>query len=312
MARNQVTKNAVKGDPINVNLGRGEGEEMECVSTPIATETPNTTRKYIDGVKKIKNIVNAKAAPAEPMNSMAKSDMDEEISLTDSINTLFEGSEITDEFKEKLTVIFESAVKEKVFELMTNLEEHYNSALEEEISTLSDVMIEAIDSKLNYIAGVWLEENEIALEQGVKLELFENFIGGMKVLFQESYVDIPDERYDVLTSMSESIENLESQLNEQIDINVELNTQLQSSLMESTINDIGSDLSINQKDKLKFLSEDISFGTEAQLRTKLKILKESLVGSTATTKTYTILEEDVSGDVVGTISENMDKYVNAL
>lgn len=318
MARNQVTKNAVQGDPMDTSLNTG-AEEMKCVSTPISTETPNTTRKYIDGVNKIKNIVTAKADKGDPMqtidtkvpmNGSAKSDMDESIEITDSIKNLFEGSELSDEFKEKLVIIFEAAVKEKTFELMTNLEEHYNTALQEEIESLAEVMIEAIDTKLDYVSGMWLEENELAIENGIKLDLFENFIGGMKTLFQESYVEIPEERYDVLSGMNQTIEELEYQLTEQIEINSQLNNQLQESSVDRVINTIGNDLSENQKEKLRFLSEGLNFNSDRQLVNKIQILKESNFPTAS--RNYTILEEDVSGDYNNNLSDNMSKYVNAL
>lgn len=318
MARNQVTKNAVQGDPMDTSLAGVGAVENMTVSKPIATQEPNTARKYIDGVSKIKNIVTAKAAKGDPMlpidakqpmNSAAKSDMDESIEITDSIKNLFEGSELSDEFKEKLVIIFEAAVKEKTFELMTNLEEHYNEALQEEIESLAEVMIEAIDTKLDYVSGIWLEENEIAIENGIKLELFENFIGGMKTLFQENYVDIPEEKFDVLSGMSDVMTELEDKLNEQIEINCQLNNQLQESVVNRTINTVGKDLSENQKEKLRFLSEGMSFDSDRQLVNKIQILKES--NFPVTTKNYTILEEDVSGEYTN-LSDSMAKYVNAL
>lgn len=306
---NQVTKNAVKGEPMDTSLSMGKAEEMDCVSTPIATETPNTTKKYVDGVKKIRNIVNKDAVPPMPMNGVQKSDMDESITVTDSINNLFEGSELSEEFKEKLIIIFESAVKEKTFELMTNLEEHYNATLEEEINSLAEVLIESIDTKLDYISSVWLEENELAIENGIKLELFENFIGGMKNLFQENYVDIPEERYDVLSDMNGTIEVLESKLNEQIEINADLYAVIQEATLEQTVEEVGKDLSENQKAKLRFLSEGFNTTSIEELTNKVRILKESSFPSVS--KNYSIISEEISGDY-SNFSDSMSAYVNAL
>jgi hypothetical protein len=322
--KNQVTKDAVAGDPMEQNMG---AEENLSVSRPIATQEPNTARKYIEGVKKIKNIVTANAdmgdpmvgveqAPqstalpgCSPMNSSMKCDIDESITITDSIKTLFEGSDLSADFQEKLTIIFEAAVKEKTYTMLENLEEHYNAALEEEIAELAEVMIEAIDSKLNYISEIWLAENQLAVESGIKVNIYENFMNGMKTLFQENYVDIPDERYDVLSNMNGTIEELEYKLNEQIEINSQLNELLHESIIEDTINDVGYDLSKNQKEKLKFLSEGLEFETEQQLKTKVEIIKESAFPSNS--KKYTILNEEVSGDY-SNISDSMSKYVSAL
>jgi len=311
--KNQVTKNAVEGDPLDTSVP--DAVENMTVSKPIATEEPNTARQYIAGVEKIKNIVNKSAIETNPnervpMNGFQKSDINESISLTDAINTLFEGSELSEDFKEKLTTIFEAAVKEKTYELIENLEEHYNATIEEELDALSEQLIESIDEKLDYMAEIWINENQLAVDNGIKMELFENFIGGMKTLFQESYVDIPEERYDVVSDMAEAVDMLKTQLNEQIEINYELNGRLKESLLENTINNIGEDLSDNQKQKLKFLTENLEFDSEEQLIKKLTILKES---SFPTHKnTYSILEEDVSGVDYEYLTDTMSKYVSAL
>jgi hypothetical protein len=156
---------------------------------------------------------------------------------------------------------------------------------------------------------MWLEENEIAIENGIKLELFENFIGGMKNLFQENYVDIPEERYDVLSNMNDTIEMLENKLNEQIDINTELYGVLQESTLEQTIEEVGRDLSQNQKAKLRFLAEGLNIDSVDDLANKVQILKESSFPTV--TKKYTILDDDVSGNYE-VISDSMSKYVSAL
>ena len=202
-------------------------------------------------------------------------EMDEEFDIDEDVNALLEGEELSEEFQEKARVIFESALRSKVFEIKESLEEQYASALAEEIEEIKSSLVERLDAYLEYVSEEWMAENELAIEHGLKSEMTESFLSGMRGLFEEHYVSIPEDKYDVLESMVEKLDEMESKLNEQIEKNVSLNSRLAEAVADGIFEQISGGLADTQKDKLASLAESVEFESEEEYREKLETLRES-------------------------------------
>ena len=191
------------------------------------------------------------------------------------VQALFEGEELSEEFQEKARTIFEAAISSKVAEIKENLQSAYESVLVEEIETIKEGLTERLDAYLEYVADEWIQENALAVEHGLKTEMTESFLAGMKGLFEEHYVTIPEDRYDVIESMVDKLDEMEGKLNEQIERNVALNKRLAESVADVIFADVAEGLALSQKDKLATLAENVEFDSEADYREKLVTLRES-------------------------------------
>ena len=185
------------------------------------------------------------------------------------------GEELSEDFQEKARTIFEAAINSKVSIIKEDLEKEYAKVLQEEIDSTKIQLTERVDSYLEYVAGEWLEENSLAVEQGLKAEMSESFLTGMKSLFEEHYVSIPEDKYDVLESMVNKLDDMEEKLNEQIDRNVALNKRLAESKSDGILSDVSEGLAVTQKDKLASLAESVEFESESDYREKLVTLRNS-------------------------------------
>ena len=192
-----------------------------------------------------------------------------------SINALLAGEELSEEFQEKARTIFEAAINSKVAEVKEALEARYSEVLAEEVEDIKKELNERVDSYLEYVAEEWFTENQLAVEAGLKSEMTESFLNGMKSLFEEHYVSIPEEKYDVLESMVEKLDDMETKLNEQIEKNVSLNKRLAESVADGIVDQVSEGLAQTQKEKLASLAESVEFESENQYREKLETLKES-------------------------------------
>ena len=232
------------------------------------------------------------------------------------VAALLEGEELSEEFQNKAKTIFEAAIKTKVAEIKEELQESYATALVEELDTIKAGLTERVDGYLEYVADEWVQENAIQVEAGLKTEMTESFLEGMKSLFEEHYVTIPEEKYDVLNSMVDKLDEMESKLNEQIDRNVALNRRLAESNADGVFTAVAEGLADTQKEKLATLAENVEFESETDYREKLVTLKESYFPSktSAPKSTSENLSEEVSTDEV--ISEEttprMQAYLNVL
>ena len=201
---------------------------------------------------------------------------------------------MSEEFKEKAKTILETAVKSQVSQIKETLEVDYDKRLLEEVEEIKGALNERIDSYLEYVADEWFTENQLAVENGLKEELTESFMTGLKSLFEEHYVSIPEDKYDVLQSMVEKLDDMEAKLNEQIEKNVSLNSRLAESVADGILESISEGLAATQKEKLVSLSESVEFVSEESYREKLETLKESYFPSAksapATAKTETLSE----------------------
>ena len=233
------------------------------------------------------------------------------------VQALLEGEELSEEFQDKARTIFETAIKSKVTEIKEELNESYANALVEELDTIKKGLTERVDSYLEYVADEWVQENKLAVENGLKTEMTESFLEGMKSLFEEHYVTIPEEKYDVLNSMVDKLDEMENKLNEQIERNVALNSRLAESTADVIFADVAEGLADTQKEKLAGLAENVEFESESDYREKLGTLKESYfpTKSTSTPKsTSENLSEEVSTDEVAVEEHTprMQAYLNTL
>ena len=268
----------------------------------------------------VKNVVNAKAAAADPMTSVKEEteededdfvdeeeddeevdstdeeEVEEEFSIEEDVNALLAGEDLSEEFQEKARTIFEAAIKSKVAEIKENLQYTYEQALVEEIEVIKEGLIDRVDAYLEYVADEWVAENALAVEHGLKTEMTESFLQGMKSLFEDHYVSIPEDRYDVIENMVDKLDEMEGKLNEQIERNVALNRRLSESVADVIFADVVEGLALSQKDKLASLAENVEFDGEANYREKLVTLRESYFPS------YTSAQRDNSE----TLSESTD------
>jgi hypothetical protein len=240
-------------------------------------------------------------------------EMEEEFNIDEDVNALLEGEDLSEEFQEKARTIFEAALRSKVSEIQESLEEQYAVALAEEVEEIKTELAERVDAYLEYVAGEWMEENSLVVEQGLKTEMTESFLQGMKGLFEEHYVSIPEDKYDVLESMVEKLDEMETKLNEQIEKNVSLNKRLAESVADGIFEQVADGLADTQKDKLASLAESVEFESEEEYREKLETLKESyfpsrVVSPSARTET---LSEGVDNSMEA-ISGPMAAYLKTL
>ena len=234
--------------------------------------------------------------------------------IEEDVNALLSGDEsLSEEFREKAKLVFEAALGAKAKEISAELEEQYATALSEEVAEIKIELTERVDSYLEYVSAEWLEENALSIENGLKSEITESFITGMKGLFEEHYVSMPEEKYDVLESMVQKLDEMETKLNEQIEKNIYLNKQLGESTAESVFNRVCEGLAVSQKDKLGSLVENVEFESENDYYQKLVTLRESYfprnAGTPANETEETLTEEAAPMEEV---SSTMDAYVRAL
>jgi len=231
-----------------------------------------------------------------------------EIDVEDDVNALLGGEELSEEFRAKAKTIFEAAISSKVIAIREEIVREHEEKLSEEVEEIKVELQERVDSYLEYVADEWFVENQLAVENGLKADMTESFLEGMKGLFEEHYVQIPEEKYDVLKSMVEKLDDMETKLNEQIEKNISLNKGLAEATADGILESVSDGLAATQKEKLASLAESVEFDSETEYREKLETLKESYFphkGATPTSKTENLSEgvdsspESVSGSMAG-------------
>jgi len=352
---NVVTKGAAKADPMPSSgipvedLGGPTPENYKPDDDSAKLKDPAAT------LAQVKDVVNAKAMKAEEAESEAEEVIEEEEATTDEVvaeeeavseeeseevvaeaeeteeevieeeetidieadvQALLEGEELSEEFQDKARTIFEGAIRSKVAEIKEDLQEAYAQALVEELDTIKEGLTERVDAYLEYVADEWMQENALQVEAGLKTEMTESFLEGMKSLFEEHYVTIPEEKYDVLNSMVDKLDEMESKLNEQIDRNVALNRRLAESTADVIFTEVAEGLADTQKEKLATLAENVEFESETDYREKLGTLKESYFPSktSAPKSTSENLSEEVSTDEAPSVevAPRMQAYLDIL
>ena len=352
---NVVTKNAKPAEPM---VSGGAPYEDLGGPTPTNSKPDDDSNKLkIPELASVKDVVNAKAKPAEPMPVMSSNELEgEEISedeapatdevvaeeetteeevvaeeetteeevvaeeedykvdVEQDVQALFEGEELSEEFQSKARTIFEAAIKEKVSEIKENLQTAYEQALVEEVASVRDELTERVDAYLEYVADEWIQENQLQVESGLKTEMTESFLEGMKSLFEEHYVSVPEDKYDVLESMVDKLDEMESKLNEQIERNVALNQRLAESNSDVILADVSEGLALSQKEKLASLASNVEFESETDYREKLVKLKESYfpTKTSAPSAHSETISEGTAVDSPQQVSSAMEAYMQTL
>ena len=241
---------------------------------------------------------------------------EDKIDVEEDLNALIAGEELSEEFQEKARTIFEAAIRTKVTEMTESIKAQYEETLVEEVKVIKEELQDRLDSYLEYVADEWVSENELAIEHGLKTEMTESFLEGMKKLFEDHYVTIPEEKYDVIESMVDKLDEMESKLNEQIDKNVALNKRLAESTADVIFSEVTEGLAQTQRDKLATLAENVEFESENGYREKLETLKESYFPSkpsTPTSKSENLTEESEATDYQSkSVSSTMERYLQTM
>ena len=282
-------------DVVNSKAGKAEAvsDELEDGQEVVAEDEVSTDEVVAEEESSTEEIVAEEETTEEEVI-----EEEETYDVDADVQALLEGEELSEEFQSKARTIFETAIKSKVAEIKEELNESYANALVEELETIKTGLTERVDSYLEYVADEWMQENKLAVENGLKTEMTESFMEGMKSLFEEHYVTIPEEKYDVLNSMVDKLDEMENKLNEQIDRNVALNRRLAESTADVIFADVAEGLADTQKDKLATLAENVEFESETDYREKLATLKESYFPSksSAPKSISENLSEEVSTD----------------
>ena len=295
-----VNKGAKAADPM-----KGVKEEEEVSDESVIEEEEVTTDEVV---------AEEETTEEETSEVIEETEAEAEFDIEEDVNALLAGEELSEEFQEKAKTIFEAAINSRVAAIKESLEKDAEAVLAEEIETVKTELNERVDSYLEYVADEWFTENQLAVEQGLKSEMSESFLTGMKSLFEEHYVTIPEEKYDVLESMVEKLDDMESKLNEQIEKNVSLSKRLAESTADGIFDTVSEGLADTQKEKLASLSESVEFESESEYREKLETLKESYFpsnGKSPRAKSEN-LSEGVDNAAPADVSNSMAGYLNTL
>ena len=235
----------------------------------------------------------------------------EELDVSADVAALVEGTELSEEFAEKAKTIFEAAVKAKISEEYDRLVEHFATELDKQLEVAKSELSEEVNGTVNYAIGTWMEQNQVAVDRGIRNEITEDFIAGLKGLFEEHYISIPDEKVDVVEGMAESIREMEERLDEQVKANVKLQSRLNETAKLNILNTVSEGLADTQKDKLAALAEGVEFTTEEEFSTKVKTIKESYFKEATVTQSEVADETPVEGENAE-VTPAMAQYLNAL
>ena len=235
-----------------------------------------------------------------------------EIDIEDDVNALLGGEELSEDFRAKAKTIFEAAINSKVSAIREEIVREHEEKLSEEVEEIKVELQERVDSYLEYVADEWFVENQLAVENGLKADMTESFLEGMKGLFEEHYVQIPEEKYDVLKSMVEKLDDMETKLNEQIEKNIALNKGLAEATADGILESVSDGLAATQKEKLASLAESVEFESDEEYREKLETLKESYFPHKSATTTKTENLSEGVDSTTETISGSMAGYLKTL
>jgi hypothetical protein len=265
---NVVNKGAKAPDPMpHANKSAMSYEETELEDEDVISEEDDLEDQVVEEETEEEELISLSDRLDEIIH--------EKIDYSDDIDALMEGEELSEEFMGKAAIIFEAAIKNKLIQVIEAYDEEYAARLVEEVSAIRDELTERVDSYLEYVSEEWLVENALQVETGIKSQLTESFMSSLKGLFEEHYVEIPEEKYDVLEGMVERLDEMEEKLNEQIERNVQLNRRLSEAVSDTILNDVSEGLALTQKEKLASLAEGVEFESEEDYREKLETLKES-------------------------------------
>ena len=315
-------KDGASGDDVGVgkklaNVPEEEEVTLEADQEVVAEDEVTTDEVVAEEETTEEEVVAEEEVSTEEVVAEEEAIEEEVIDVEEDVAALLDGEELSEEFQSKARTIFEAALRSKVSEVKESMtktfEETYESKLVEEVDAIRGSITERIDSYLEYVADEWVQENQLAVESGLKAEMTESFLGGMKKLFEDHYVSIPEDKYDVLENMVEKLDDMETKLNEQIEKNITLNARLAESVAQEIFSEVSEGLALSQKEKLASLAESVEFESDAEYREKLETLKESYYpskGSSPQAKTETLSEGvDVADEYS---SQSMNAYLKTL
>jgi len=343
---NVVTKNAAASEPMQkLSLSTPGQASVEDLGGP----TPENYKVDDDSAKlkepslaTVSDIVNKGAKPAEPMKKVKEENEEEieeeieedsteeetsvseeeeieespveEYDIEEDVNALLQGENLSEEFEERARTIFETAIRTKVAAIQEELKAEYESTLEEQVIIIKEELTDRVDAYLEYVCEEWITENQLAIEQGLKAEMTESFLSGMKGLFEDHYVSIPEEKYDVTTAMVEKLDEMEDKLNEQIKSNIALKQRLAESVADVIFSDVCEGLALSQKDKLASLAENVEFDSEDTYREKLVALRESYFPSNTGTQRDESenISESSDAEISASVTPLMEGYLQTL
>ena len=305
-------KNAANKDaaPSEATHLQNDAEDLGAPVVKPTDSNPDSTKK----VKKVSDEVNkdakdgslpkdnkpsAAAEEVEAEEDVISEDSIDDIDLSDDVKALVSSdADLSEEFKDKAATIFEAAVKTRIKEQTKILEAQFEKKLTSETETIKEAMVEKVDSYLNYVVEEWMKENELAVERGIRTEIAEDFITGLKGLFKEHYIDVPEEKYNVLDDLTDQVKDLESKLNEQIEKNVNLSKDVSESNREKLIAQVSEDLADTEKEKFGSMAENVEYDSAEKFQEKLETIKESYFPKTK-------IDETTSGDEVDSVAANI-------
>ena len=332
-SKTAVNANAKAGMPMDTSVA-GSYEDLGG-PTPENYKPDDDSSKLKTVGKVVSDVVNKGAKAAMPMDTSISGTKKEEsevegevvaeeeeqvveeqapeINVEEDMNALFSGEELSEEFQNKAKTIFEAAINSKVAKIKEEIETENEKKIVEEITEVKAALVERVDSYLEYVADEWLKDNKLSVEHGLKSEMTESFLSGMKQLFEEHYVSIPEDKYDVVENMVDKLDEMETKLNEQIERNVGLNKRLAESTADVIVSEVSEGLAATQKEKLASLAESVEFKSEESYREKLETLKESYFGQSVQKQTSeTVLNEETQAvEYTGAMAHYM-KALNSV
>ena len=317
-------KNAVAAE---TNPLKNEAEDLGTAVVKPTDSNPDATKKS----KKVSDAQNAKATdgdvsakpdteagvtkvvhPGEAMK-VEEAEKEEVIDVSDDVKALIGDEKLTEEFKAKAATIFEAALKSKIKEAKKKMHSSYESKLKEETEKSKAELVEKVDSYLNYVVEEWMKQNEIAIERGIKGEIAEDFISGLKKLFEDHYINVPDEKYDVLEDQASKIEELNSKLNEKIDANVKLNSEIGKLTKQDIVDAVSSDLTDTNKEKFNKLAEEIEYANADEFKNKVTTIKESYFNTSKEISPKSEIDNVAEGETTNVdLSNAMTAYTAAI
>ena len=317
------TKNTkqVSGDP--QQKSQGAADAMQKVKEEEETKEKEEVKEgempqaALDALKKKQDKAEEKSDDKEKeegYGKMKKEEVEEEsLDLSDDVKALIGDENLTEDFKAKAATIFEAAVKSRISEAKAKMEEAFDKKLEESTGSIKAELVEKVDSYLNYVVEQWMKENEIALERGIKGEIAEDFISGLKKLFEDHYIDVPDEKYNVLEDQANKIEELNNKLNEEIEKNVELSKQNGDLTRQDIVAEVSKDLTETQKEKFNKLAEEIEYSNADEFTKKVSTIKESYFNDKKEVSSSDEIDTVAEGETVNTdLSKAMSNYAAAI
>ena len=311
-----VNKGAKSADPMPAGMKEEEEVEGEVVAETEVSEDEVVSEEDAVAEHHTKD-EDGNVIEHEEEEVVAESESEQEEEMIDveqDIQALLEGEELSEEFQNKARTIFEAAIRTKLSEIKEQVKVSYEEKLVEEVASIKEELKDRVDSYLEYVADEWVQENKIAIEHGLKSEMTESFLEGMRGLFEEHYVTIPEEKYDVIESMVDKLDEMEDKLNEQIEKNVALNKRLSESTADVIFADVTEGLAQTQRDKLASLIENVEFESEESYREKISTLRKSYFPDNAGVQRDNSenLTEGNQAEVSASVSSTMEAYLKTL